>query len=85
MRTRIGTLLCKKRTMGHRSFNEITGYRRLDELNAKLDRFSNRVLKVDCLDLPEKIYMQRLVNLTDSQNSAYVQMQKLGFGQTGVR
>jgi len=71
----------QKRTMGHRSFNEITGYRRLDELNAKLDRFSNRVLKVDCLDLPEKIYMQRLVNLTDAQNSAYVQMQKLALAK----
>jgi SNF2 family DNA or RNA helicase len=36
-----------KRTMGHRSFQQIMGYRRLDELSDKLDRFSNRVLKED--------------------------------------
>jgi hypothetical protein len=29
----------QRRTMGHRSFQQITGYRRLDELNAKLDVF----------------------------------------------
>ena len=43
--------------MGHRSFQQIVGYRRLDELSEKLDRFSSRVLKVDCLDLPAKVYI----------------------------
>ena len=33
-----------RRTMGNRSFQEITGYRRLDELTERLDKFSNRVL-----------------------------------------
>ena len=40
--------IVQKRTMGTRAFQEITGYRRLDELNQKLDRFSNRTLKEDC-------------------------------------
>jgi SNF2 family DNA or RNA helicase len=71
----------QKRTMGHKSFNEITGYRRLDELNAKLDKFSNRVLKSDCLDLPDKIYMRRDVQLTDEQAKAYNQMQKLALAK----
>ena len=35
--------LVQQRTMGHRSFREIVGYRRLDELNTKLDSFSNRI------------------------------------------
>ncbi len=40
----------QQRAMGHRSFNQIVGYRKLDELNGKLDKFSNRILKEDCLD-----------------------------------
>ena len=71
----------QKRTMGHKSFNEITGYRRLDELNEKLDKFSNRVLKSDCLDLPDKVYMRRNVSLTDEQAKAYKQMQKLALAK----
>ncbi len=52
----------QKRQMGHRSFQQIVGYRRLDELSEKLDRFSSRVLKVDCLDLPAKVYIRRDVS-----------------------
>jgi len=67
----------QRRTMGARSFNEITGYRRLDELNNRLDKFSNRVLKEDCLDLPSKIYLRREVPLTSEQKNAYGMMKKL--------
>jgi SNF2 family DNA or RNA helicase len=71
----------QRRTMGHRSFQEITGYRRLDELNEKLDKFSNRVLKEDCLDLPDKVYMRREVELTPEQKKMYNQMSKLALTQ----
>lgn len=73
--------IVQQRTMGHRSFKEITGYRRLDELNQKLDRFSYRVLKDDCLDLPDKIYTRREVQLTLDQKRAYEQMKKLALAQ----
>ncbi len=69
--------LVQKRSMGSRAFQEIVGYRRLDELNLKLDRFSNRVLKEHCLDLPDKMYVRRDVPLTSEQEKAYVQMKKL--------
>jgi SNF2 family DNA or RNA helicase len=69
--------LVQKRTMGPRSFNEIVGYRRLDELNQKLERFSNRVLKEDCLDLPDKMYTKRLVPLSEEQNKSYKEMKRL--------
>jgi SNF2 family DNA or RNA helicase len=69
--------LVQKRTMGPRSFNEIVGYRRLDELNQKLERFSNRVLKEDCLDLPDKMYVRRLVPLSEEQNKSYKEMKRL--------
>jgi len=70
-----------RRTMGHRSFQEITGYRRLDELGNKLNRFATRITKDECLDLPDKIYMKREVALTKEQMTAYVQMQKLALAR----
>jgi SNF2 family DNA or RNA helicase len=71
----------QRRTMGHRSFQQITGYRRLDELNAKLDTFSNRILKEDCLDLPAKVYVRRNVALTPEQEKLYKQMKKLALAK----
>lgn len=71
----------QKRTMGHRSFQQIVGYRRLDELSEKLDKFSNRVLKKDCLDLPEKVYVRRNVELTPEQERLYIQMKKLALAK----
>ena len=59
----------QQRKFGARSFQQIVGYRNLDELNEKLERFSHRVLKEDCLDLPDKIYTQRSVELTKEQIS----------------
>jgi len=67
----------KRRTMGHRSFQEIVGYRRLEELTEKLDNFSSRVLKADCLDLPNKLYIRRNVEMTSEQKNVYDQMKKL--------
>ena len=69
--------IVRRRMMGARSFQEITGYQRLDELHGKLGKFSARVLKEDCLDLPDKIYTSRRVPLTKEQLTAYVQMKKL--------
>ena len=73
--------LVQKRKMGTRAFQEIVGYRRLDELNSKLDRFSNRILKEDCLDLPDKMYIRRDVALTDEQKRVYLQMKKLALAK----
>jgi SNF2 family DNA or RNA helicase len=64
------------RNVGSHSFKLVTGYIRLDELNSKLERFSYRVLKEDCLDLPDKVYMKRSVPLTPEQLKAYVEMKK---------
>ena len=71
----------QKRTMGHRSFQQIVGYRRLDELSEKLDKISNRTLKEDCLDLPEKVYIKRFVDLTPEQERVYNQMKKLALAK----
>ncbi len=64
----------QRRTMGAHSFNHIVGFRRLDELTEALDKHSFRVRKDDCLDLPDKVYMRREVELTKEQKKAYEQM-----------
>ena len=64
------------RNVGSHSFKLVTGYIRLDELNAKLEKFSYRVLKEDCLDLPDKVYMKRNISLTPEQVKAYTEMKK---------
>jgi len=63
-----------RRTLGSHSFNQIVGYQNLDELSYKLEGFSYRILKKDCLDLPDKLYIKRSVELTDEQAVAYKQM-----------
>ena len=59
------------RNFGGRRVQIPTGYQRLDELSEILKKFSDRVLKEDCLDLPPKTYIERQVELTDEQTKAY--------------
>lgn len=73
--------IIQRRSMGAHSFNEIVGYRRLDELGNKLDEFSLRILKKDCLDLPDKVYIRREVPLTKDQTKLYKQMSELALAQ----
>jgi len=66
----------QKRQMGAHAFQQIIGYRNLDELTDRIDRFSYRVLKKDCLDLPEKTYTARYVTLTPEQAQMYTRIQR---------
>jgi SNF2 family DNA or RNA helicase len=66
-----------KLSFGGRSFNKVTGYKRLEELTEKLRKFSYRVTKDEALDLPDKIYMKRRVPMNEKQLKAYVMMKKL--------
>jgi len=69
------------RNVGTHSFKHVMGYRRLDELNEKLNNFSYRVLKEDCLDLPEKVYMKRIITLTPEQKKMYSEMKKFALAE----
>lgn len=60
-----------RRTIGSHSFNQIVGYQNLNELNGIIEPFSFRVRKEDCLDLPDKVYTKRTVELTPEQRQAY--------------
>ena len=61
----------QRKTMGSHAFQQLVGFRNLDELTFKIDQFSYRVLKQDCLDLPDKIYTVRYVGLTKEQRDMY--------------
>ena len=55
-------------------YEKILSYRNLDDLSNKLDTFSYRVTKRECLDLPDKIYTTRDVELTPEQQKIYTEM-----------
>jgi SNF2 family DNA or RNA helicase len=63
--------------MGTRSFNQITGFKNIEELEASIKPFSSRIKKEDALDLPEKIYEKRYVELTKEQKLAYNSLKEL--------
>lgn len=66
-----------EKSLGSHSFKKVVAYRKLDELQEKLDKFSFRVTKEECLDLPEKLYVKREVDLTDEQGRVYMEMKHL--------
>jgi SNF2 family DNA or RNA helicase len=78
-RTRYAVM--KTANFGGKSVQIVTGYQHLPELSEKLKPFSYRVLKDDCLDLPEKTFIKRLVTLTPEQKSLYLQMKNLALAQ----
>ena len=59
-----------------RSIQVVDKFQNLKELSEQLKLFSYRVLKEDCLDLPDKIYMKRVISLTDEQQKVYKQMKE---------
>ena len=70
-----------ERQLNTHSFKQIVGYRRLDELKEKIDRFAFRVKKEECLDLPDKLYVKRQVDLTPEQLRYYNQMKAFAMAQ----
>ena len=59
-----------------RSIQVVSHFKNLDELAEQLKTFSYRVLKEECLDLPEKIYMKREIELSPEQQKVYKQMKE---------
>jgi SNF2 family DNA or RNA helicase len=68
--------IVQRKTMGQHAFQQIVGFRNLDELTKRIDTFSYRVLKKDCLDLPDKIYTVRYVGMTSEQVNMYNQIRQ---------
>ena len=78
-RTRYAVM--KTANFGGKSVQIVTGYQHLPELSEKLKNFSYRVLKEDCLDLPAKTFVKRLVTLSEEQTKLYKQMKHLALAQ----
>jgi len=62
--------------MGGYEQKQIVSYQNVDELTSSIGGHSFRVLKKDCLDLPDKIYQRYPVELTKKQRKLYDQMKK---------
>ena len=73
--------LMRNMNFNGRSVNIVVGYQRLDELAEKIKSFSYRVLKDDCLDLPPKTFMKRVIQLTPEQKKVYEQMKKMALAE----
>jgi len=73
--------LMKNANFNGRSVQLVVGYRNLAELSEKLKPFSYRVLKDDCLDLPPKTFMKRIIQLSPEQKRVYSQMKSMALAE----
>ena len=73
--------ITKQINVSGRTIQIVSGYKNLGELSNQLKPFSFRCLKDDCLDLPAKTFMKRIIQLTDEQQKVYDQMKKLALAE----
>ena len=66
---------------GGRSVQIVVGYKNLDELSERIEKFSYRVLKEDCLDLPSYSFTKRIIQLSKEQQKIYQSMKQLALAQ----
>ena len=66
---------------GSHSAKVPVGYQNLQELSDKIALFSDRVLKEDCLDLPDYTYQKRIIQLSKEQQKIYDQMKSVALAQ----
>tara|TARA_R110000796_G_scaffold87366_1_gene188569 strand:- start:1379 stop:3082 length:1704 start_codon:yes stop_codon:yes gene_type:complete len=63
-------------TMGGFENRQIISYQNIDELTRNIEGHSFRVLKKDCLDLPDKIYQRHYVEMSAKQIKIYKNMKE---------
>jgi SNF2 family DNA or RNA helicase len=68
---------------GGRSVQIVVGYKNLDELSQRIEQFSYRVLKEDCLDLPSYSFTKRIIQLSKEQKKIYDSMKQIALAQLG--
>ncbi len=68
--------IMKTANISGRKIQLVNGFKNLGELSDKLQPFSYRVLKEDCLDLPDKIFIKRQIKLSPDQFKLYEQMKQ---------
>jgi SNF2 family DNA or RNA helicase len=76
--------LLADRVAGGRSFKQVVGFQNLNELKDLLKKFSYRVLKKDCLDLPDKVYVRREIEMTPEQKRIYNDIKEYAIAELSV-
>lgn len=66
----------QKVNFGGRHVNKIVGYQNVDELTDRVEGHTYRVRKDECLDLPDKFFVNYMVELTPKQQEQYNQLRK---------
>ena len=54
-----------------RAFSQLVAFQNLDDLHTVVDNIGSRLLKVDVLDLPPKLYSKRYFDMTTEQTTLY--------------
>jgi len=75
-RTRYAVIVTANAAGGTHTYQKILKFKNLKELGDLVAPHSYRILKKDCLDLPDKVYVKRYVELTDEQKKAYAEMKE---------
>ena len=73
-RTRYAVVIEATAAGGTHRYQKIVKFKNLKELGKTISPHSYRILKKECLDLPDKIYSKRFVELSDEQKKAYAEM-----------
>ena len=73
-RTKYAVLITASAAGGTHKFQKIVKFKNLKELGKLVSPHSYRILKKDCLDLPDKIFTKRIIELSDEQKKAYSEM-----------
>lgn len=60
---------------------QIVGYNNIEELREKVSLYCVRKTAAECLDIPERVYIKRLVEFTPQQKKVTEQLKKDGIGQ----
>ena len=73
-RTRYAIMVTSNAAGGTHTYQRIVKFQNLKQLGQLVSPHSYRILKKDCLDLPDKVYTKREIELSDEQKEAYVGM-----------
>ena len=73
-RTRYAIMVTSNAAGGTHTYQRIVKFQNLKQLGQLVAPHSYRILKKDCLDLPDKVYTKREVELSDEQKKAYGEM-----------
>ena len=73
-RTRYAVVITANAAGGTHKYQKIVKFKNLAQLGQLVSPHSYRILKKECLDLPDKVYTKREVELSDEQKEAYKDM-----------